>query len=185
MTSIIKVDQIQTAAGATPTAGDLGIASTSGSVLQVHYLKFSTAVATNNTIYDIFNTTFTPVSSSSTLLLQTEIYMGATALYNLDGGIVILRDGSRVETGADSDAARGGNDVIDSMDDLWDADARSQWFRMKLGGTISVPANNTSESTYIVRFTSSSNRDIRINQNYHANANMRGISHFKITEIAG
>jgi hypothetical protein len=41
MTSIIKVDQIQTAAGATPTAGDLGI-NTTGTVLKVSHF-------TNNT----------------------------------------------------------------------------------------------------------------------------------------
>ena len=34
MTSIIKVDQIQTASGSTPTATDLGI-NTTGTVLQV------------------------------------------------------------------------------------------------------------------------------------------------------
>ena len=34
MTSIIKVDQIQTAAGSTPTAADLGV-NISGSLLQV------------------------------------------------------------------------------------------------------------------------------------------------------
>jgi len=34
MTSIIKVDQIQNAAGGVPTAGDLGI-NTTGTVLQV------------------------------------------------------------------------------------------------------------------------------------------------------
>ena len=41
MTSIIKVDQIQTAAGATPTAGGLGI-NTTGTVLKVSHF-------TNNT----------------------------------------------------------------------------------------------------------------------------------------
>ena len=38
MTSIIKVDQIQTLAGAAPTAADLGI-NVTGSVLKTHYMK--------------------------------------------------------------------------------------------------------------------------------------------------
>ena len=44
MTSIIKVDQIQTAAGATPTAADLGI-NTTGSVLKVSHFTNNTRTA--------------------------------------------------------------------------------------------------------------------------------------------
>ena len=110
--------------------------------------------------------------------------MGATQVGNLDGGIILLRDGTVVETGADADASRGGNDVLDSMDDLWSADNRSQWFRMKMGGVITTPANSTSQSTFIVRFNSNSTRDIHINRGLTGTA-MRGISYLTITEIAG
>jgi hypothetical protein len=155
-----------------------------GSVLQVHYAKLSTAVDTSSSTYDVITTTFTPKASSSTLLCEAQVFMGATQVGNLDGGIVLLRDGSLVETGANSDASRGGNNVLDSMDDLWSADTRSQWFRAKIGGVITTPANSTSQSTFIVRFNSDSTRDIHVNRGMTGTA-MRGISYLTITEIAG
>ena len=48
MTSIIKVDQIQTASGATPTADDLGI-NVSGSLLQVVEYHTTSAFTINGT----------------------------------------------------------------------------------------------------------------------------------------
>ena len=74
MTSIIKVDQIQTAAGGVPTAADLGL-NVSGTVLQ-------TLQATNGTVYSVgsgsgnltgLSITITPTSSTSKFLLTANI----------------------------------------------------------------------------------------------------------------
>jgi hypothetical protein len=183
MTSIIKVDTLQTAAGGVPTAADLGL-NVTGSVLQVHYAKLSTAVAASAASYDVITTTFTPKSATSTLLVEAQVFMVATSLYNLDGGVKVLRDGTAIDTGADSDSGRGGADVLDSSDDLWSADNRSQWFRMKMGGAITTPANSTVTSTFVVRFQTSNVVTINVNRALSSTSN-RGISYLKIMEIAG
>ena len=66
MASIIKVDQIQTAAGGTPTAADLGITGT-GKVLQVLSMSSTTENSTSSTSYVATSLTLniTPSSTSS------------------------------------------------------------------------------------------------------------------------
>jgi len=71
MTSIIKVDQIQNAAGGTPTAADLGL-NVSGSVLQVKQVTgTNTAVSTSVNWTSVAATcSITPSSTSSKILIQ-------------------------------------------------------------------------------------------------------------------
>lgn len=87
MASIIKVDQIQTAAGGTPTAADLGL-NTSGSVLQVAVVKSntSTSSSTAQSYLDIgLSIDFTPKSSSSLILIEG--FVGANlAVSNVTAG---------------------------------------------------------------------------------------------------
>jgi hypothetical protein len=70
MTSIIKVDQIQTVAGATPKAADLGI-NTTGTVLQVVNTRFNLSMSTSNTTFTQtgHNVTITPTSTSSRIII--------------------------------------------------------------------------------------------------------------------
>ena len=71
MTSIIKVDQIQTAAGAAPTAADLGI-NTTGNVLQVVQSTLgqtSVTHATSSFTATGHTVTITPKFSTSKVLL--------------------------------------------------------------------------------------------------------------------
>jgi hypothetical protein len=75
MTSIIKVDQIQTAAGAAPTAADLGI-NVTGNVLKTHYMKSPdanqvvvTADNTGNTWTTIDTLSVTTIGESSRLVI--------------------------------------------------------------------------------------------------------------------
>jgi hypothetical protein len=70
MTSIIKVDTLQKANGATPTAADLGI-NTSGTVLQVVTANYSTVVVSdNNTWVDTgLSCAITPTSSNSKIMI--------------------------------------------------------------------------------------------------------------------
>ena len=73
MTSIIKVDQIQTASGSTPTATDLGI-NTTGTVLQVvsGITQSQTQNSSTNTYTDMGITlSITPTSSTSKILVIT------------------------------------------------------------------------------------------------------------------
>ena len=71
MASIIKVDTIQTAAGGTPTAGDLGL-NTTGTVLQVvQGAPLTSSTGLNNSSYaSIMSVTITPTASNSSFLLM-------------------------------------------------------------------------------------------------------------------
>ena len=75
MTSIIKVDQIQTLAGAAPTAADLGI-NVTGSVIQVLQgpyqsgIGFNQTLGTGSTIYSA--PTITPTFASSKILIMAQ-----------------------------------------------------------------------------------------------------------------
>ena len=73
MTSIIKVDQIQTAAGGVPTAADLGL-NVSGTVLNVYHL--TTGVGVNNTSANyttVWSIPYTPVSTNSKIIISTSL----------------------------------------------------------------------------------------------------------------
>jgi hypothetical protein len=73
MTSIIKVDQIQTAAGTAPTAADLGI-NTTGTVLQVvNNIRTTSMTWASTAIVDQLAATITPKSTSSKILVQCHI----------------------------------------------------------------------------------------------------------------
>ena len=68
MTSIIKVDTLQKANGATPTAADLGI-NTTGTVLQVKHTHIaSNAVSFSGDVSDIISCSITPQFSTSKIL---------------------------------------------------------------------------------------------------------------------
>jgi hypothetical protein len=75
MTSIIKVDTLQTAAGGVPTASDLGI-GVAGTVLQVlqgpyqNRVNFNLSLTTGSTIYSA--PTITPTSANSKILIMAQ-----------------------------------------------------------------------------------------------------------------
>jgi len=91
MTSIIKVDTLQKANGATPTAADLGI-NTTGTVLQVKQNIYDTAAAISSTfntstaqgysmlgwVFTGVSLAFTPSSSSSRIILNSTINFATT-----------------------------------------------------------------------------------------------------------
>ena len=96
MASIIKVDQIQTAAGGTPTATDLGI-NTSGNVLQVVSFDTTTDSSSTSLSYSATNITasITPSSTSSKILVLV-CYNGGPYRNNgseARGDIGLSRDG--------------------------------------------------------------------------------------------
>jgi len=77
MSSILKVDTIQTTAGAAPTASDLGL-DVSGTILKMHRHSWTDEhqVANNSTSYASVtgsSFSFTPKSASSTLIIVSDL----------------------------------------------------------------------------------------------------------------
>ena len=107
MASIIKVDTIQTAAGGTPTAADLGL-NTTGSVLQVVQGEHSAEQDTTSTSFVStgLTATITPSSTSSKIYIQVALACsgpyesaggGATAIYRIwDGTSALIQTAHRV-----------------------------------------------------------------------------------------
>ena len=91
MTSIIKVDQIQTAAGGVPTAGDLGL-NTTGTVLQTVTFNDTTAASQylNTTTYaaTTLSATITPKFANSKIYINMSFSIGWD---DSDNGFVIGR----------------------------------------------------------------------------------------------
>jgi hypothetical protein len=100
MTSILKVDTIQTAAGGTPTAADLGL-NVTGSVLQVvSSTKTDTAVFSSDSYIDLIDlsVTITPSSTSSKILITGSIKgAGTSTVCRLHGRLV--RNGTPIFVG--------------------------------------------------------------------------------------
>ena len=73
MTSVIKVDQIQNAAGGTPTAADLGI-NTTGNVIHTEMFNNTTdSEVQTNTWTDVWNFSYTPKLTNSKLIFSSSL----------------------------------------------------------------------------------------------------------------
>ena len=69
MTSIIKVDQIQTPSGGTPTAGSLGLAS--GSVVKVTRLQTTAETVNSSQSYaTVWDASYTPILPNSRIIFH-------------------------------------------------------------------------------------------------------------------
>ena len=100
MSSILKVDTIQTAAGGTPTAADLGL-NVSGSVLQVQHASVASNITTSSgQDLTILTVNVTPKSASSKLFVTTSGWGMAIdnrgSQYTDSGYFLIKRDGSEI-----------------------------------------------------------------------------------------
>lgn len=107
MASIIKVDQIQTAAGGTPTAADLGL-NTTGSVLQVvqtvdqrsaHWFTSSSSYVTAG---DNLQVSITPTSTSSKILVAVTMFLHTQSPVTI-GKCSIYRDSTNLATNTQGD----------------------------------------------------------------------------------
>ena len=73
MTSILKVNQIQTTAGAVPTAADLGL-NVTGTVLQVKFVNNNTQTAISGaTPTNFMSISITPSSANSKIWVQYDV----------------------------------------------------------------------------------------------------------------
>ena len=104
MTSIIKVDQIQNAAGGVPTAADLGL-NVSGSVLQTVHSRYDTWVTISGTAWTStgLTATITPTSTTSQILIMVfqQVHIGGTGTES-GCGFMVSRDGTTVSNSASS-----------------------------------------------------------------------------------
>ena len=102
MTSIIKVDQIQNAAGGVPTAGDLGL-NTTGTIVQVKDLFFGDETQVTTTAYTFLTgstLSFTPKFDNSRILVDMKVFCN---LYdsngsNPGGAYQLYKDGTQVSS---------------------------------------------------------------------------------------
>ena len=142
MTSIIKVDQIQNAAGGVPTAADLGL-NVSGAVLDHYYMQYGISTSLSSQTYTDSNLTLTvtPKSATSKFIISynTFFYLpnnGATWAAAFGR---IMRDSTAIRTD-EYTLGRG---------------ASYQSAQMKITSDTYVDAPNTTSSiTYKVQFAS-------------------------------
>jgi len=71
MTSIIKVDQIQTASGSAPTAGSLGFNESNAIIQQVFHTRTASIASSSTSYADAgYSITFTPKKANSKILVE-------------------------------------------------------------------------------------------------------------------
>ena len=172
MTSIIKVDQIQTAAGATPTASDLGI-NTTGTVLQtVTHLTDDQTLTTSTTWADVggSSVSFTPKFANS------KIIFSYTPTYYVEQGWASVK--MRLMDGTTNLMI--GNDVFGFRKDM--QANRTQYLYEYLSGRFEVVFNSwgTSAHTLKVQIQESNGQGQRSGVNSQG-----GDQYIVIQEIAG
>ena len=186
MSSILKVDTIQTAAGGTPTAADLGL-NVSGSTLQVvQTVKTDTysvslgAAATDGS--NFMQASITPTSATSTILVFGHVTgTGASGVNSF--AIDLYRDSTHILLG-DTDGSRArrttagqntgaDNNTTVSLPYAY-LDSPSSTATLTYGLRIGNPAGTT-QTFYINRSISDTNVSQRV----------RGTSTIILMEIAG
>jgi hypothetical protein len=151
MTSIIKVDQIQTAAGAVPRIGDIGINDT-GTLLQVVNLAMPVGTiqyTTNSLSWDSINNSETIATSKATNSRWVVNFTGLAAVrsayplsfdiwYSIDNGTNwIDMSGNRDESN------HGGSGL--GITGYWQAGGTDDWFPLSItvGQVITVSAGTS------------------------------------------
>lgn len=154
-----------------------------GSVLQVVVGEEPTAIAVNSTGHTFLNTYITPKSSSSKIIVEAHIQFGAHDLNNFDWGMHFLEDNVVIETNADSDASRGGNDVWFSGDDTPRGGSEG-WMMWNTSGCVEVSNTSTNTRWYGIWINSNATRNFYINRVTNSGTIVRGLSTLKLTEVA-
>ena len=184
MASIIKVDQIQTAAGGTPTAADLGL-NTTGSVLQVvqsvrdNGFSFASSSFTDLTGLSV---SITPSSTANKILITCMVHATA-ASDNHSIAYRVLRDSTAVGVG-EADGSRKQASFMDATHGGGDHLAPACYTYLDSPST-------TSAITYKIQAASESGGNAEINRNENSNNNdadakfARPISTITVMEIAG
>lgn len=164
MTSILKVDTIQTTAGAAPTAKDLGFAS--GSVVQVINNKSSTYITTTSSSFveasTDYRTTITPKYSDSKILFFCGLGIGVEnnsshdssgvyKLYDQTAGADVANTETRLRcydyggSGLYMQIGGGFSIQIDS----WGTTAKTFTFQVRNHAGVRVRVNDECDNTYM------------------------------------
>ena len=171
MTSIIKVDQIQTLAGTAPTAADLGINVTGTTLQTVQHSWNTTTTVESSTYIDAADSSFsfTPKSASSTLLISGSILIQMFKSTSGAGGtFVLVHDGTVI--------GNTGNTHENYFSAAGSADFNN-YFRSYKQDT--VAAGSTSPRNVLVRIATYNSSTFKINPAAIFK------SYITITEIAG
>ena len=165
MTSIIKVDQIQTAAGGVPTAADLGL-NVSGSVLNVASVQSRSNFATSSTSWTAtgLSISYTPLYADSKLIISVEGGRYWCPSTSIQMNVDLYKNGSSVASG------------------LWGSVYSSAQIHVPHNYRWEEVAGSTASRTYEVYFQSSvSGTTTYLNE---SSGNRIPIS-ISVTEIAG
>jgi hypothetical protein len=164
MTSIIKVDTLQTAAGGVPTASDLGI-NVTGTLVQVVVKTSSTVVTQTSSALAGFglSQSFTPKFASSKILIIAAIAGQHHSYSDLGIRFDLTKDGTQIKYWPYVDYHSVDNSQNISVQNL-------QWYG---------DATNTNARTYEFRFQPSNGSGTANVNTYNAPSQMT------IMEIAG
>lgn len=181
MTSIIKVDTIQTAAGGTPTASSLGIGGTGKIGQVVQTVKTDTASFTSQTFTDVsgMSVNITPSLSSSKILIMVDYQMGN----NADSGhsIRLVRDSTPIYI---ADAA---SNRIRASSINTSVDVQGIYGMSNLHKTFLDSPSSTSQITYKVQTRIGNSGTIYINRTSAdrdtANYDARAASSITVMEV--
>ena len=111
-TSGANANKIIVPSGQTLDVSGGTLTPSAGQVVQIAYEKLSTPINASASSWDVITMNFTPMYSTSLLMLETSIYVGATdSGANIDLGMKIIRDGTAVTTGANASSSSGGSNV--------------------------------------------------------------------------
>jgi len=178
MTSIIKVDQIQNAAGGVPTAGDLGVNVTSddmptGTVVSYYYKECETNLlltTTTNVVVPDYSFTVTPkkLGNKFVIVANLHTYVGNAGVNDWAAiRCTIFKNGSQISPSVDY-----GTGIIDG------GDATTRMMAQTVTDTEDTPTTLTS-ATYTVYAR------MRDDGAHTGQINVYGYGSFSIYEIAG
>ena len=108
MSSILKVDTIQTTAGAAPTANGLGITPTSGSVIQLRKAESSGIInlSASSSYTNVLTHTITPSSTSSKIKVHVTMIYHTPHNNNINHLFRIKRNGATTSHGWQQDSGQ-------------------------------------------------------------------------------
>ena len=155
MTSIIKVDTLQKANGATPTAADLGI-NTTGTVLQVVTANYSTVVVSdNNTWVDTgLSCAITPTSSNSKIMILIDqngrVESSWMAYRILRGTTEIKGVGYYLFDNNSTNNSSISFNFLDSPNTTSEVTYKTQFMRSQGGGTVKVNDNSAPATILLI-----------------------------------
>ena len=160
MTSILKVDQIQTTAGAAPTTKDLGFAA--GSVVQFQTVArngASNSTSSTSFVDTGLSLTITPKFATSKMLVMYTVNVGPTE-GGYSAGVTIVRDSTEIFIG---DAA-GNRRQLSTFTSISNTGGGTDYNMVNANGQHLDSPNTTSAVTYKMIARNFHSQDLHINR---------------------